>query len=180
MAKSLLQSEGFISRLVANIQALLREDWSGLAGERFRHTTKEIAEFAEEHKIKPKDLADEAVTLGRIKVEGLAKKEFAAAVKDFADAEKTRIEAELQRRSLESEVKKKEEETRLTRIQRLTAEVDLLKKMKEIGVVLRQDEDGNFTALPIPQRSAFDGYIEAKEQKLLPPSDEPEPPQTNE
>jgi hypothetical protein len=175
MRKPLPQPKGFISRLVANLRALLPEDWRGRAGELFRNTTQEIAEFAEEHKIKPRDLADEGITLGRRKLEGLANKEFAAALKDFADTERIRVEAELQRRSLESEVKKKEEEARLTGIQRLTAEVELLKKIKEIGVVLRQDKDGNLTALPDPHHSAFDAYIAAKEQKLLSASEEPEP-----
>jgi hypothetical protein len=35
------------------------------------------------------------------------------------------------------------------------------------------------TALPIPQHSAFDRYIKAKEQSLLPPAEEPELPPGN-
>jgi hypothetical protein len=49
-----------------------------------------------------------------------------------------------------SKVDKEQEEARLATIRRLDAELELLKKMSEMGVVLRRDEGGNLTVLPAP------------------------------
>ena len=167
MKKPLPQLSGIFSQLIANIRALLPDSWRGHAGDRFRKTVREISEFAERHRLYPSDLADEAVSLGRRKVEGLASKEFAAAVKDFADAERIKIEAELRRRSLKSEVEKIKEDERLEQIRRIVAEVDLIRKLKAIGAVLRQDEDGNWTALPMPGGAILDELITSKEAQRL-------------
>lgn len=156
------QPRGVFSRLVAKIRALLPHHWRGSAGEHFRDTAKEISEFAERHNLRPSDLADEVVTLSRRKIEGLANKEFAAAVKDFAETERIKIDVELQRRSLSSEVEKKKEEARLATIQRLNAELELLKKMKEVGAILREEEPGSWTVLPLPQSSLLDELIKTK------------------
>ncbi len=92
--------------------------------------------------------------LSRAKLEGLANQELAAAVKDFADAEKVKIETELQRRSLESKVRKDEAEAtraeaeaRLAIVKVAEAEFELLQRLKAQGVVLFRDSDGNLTVL---------------------------------
>src|ERR1035437_2977527 len=128
-----------VRRLVARIRALLPEDWRGKAGEHFRETLESVSEFAEEHNVRPRDLAGEGVELGRRKLQGLANKELASATKDFADAEQTKIETELKRRSLESRVRKEEAETRIAEAKALDAEVELFAKMEKIGVVFRYD-----------------------------------------
>jgi hypothetical protein len=115
-----------------------------------------VSAFAEEHHVRPSEVLGEAVDLGRRKLEGLANNEFAAAVKNFADAEKLKIEAELQRRSLESRTIKEEAdarkavaEARVAEFKAIEAEVDLLNKLSAIGVVLHRDENGNLKVLPL-------------------------------
>jgi hypothetical protein len=100
--------------------------------------------------LRPGEVADEGVELGRRKIEGLANKEYAAAAKDFAEAERKIIETELERRSLESKVRKEEAEARLAEINAVGAEIELLEKIKRIGVVLHRDHNGNITALRAP------------------------------
>jgi len=151
-------SESLISRLIARVKALTSEDWNGVAGGRFRRTVRAISNFAEEHHVTPGEMLDDGVELGRRKVEGLANYEFSAALKNFADAEKSQIEAELLRRSMESDVNRKDAdarkagaEARIAETSALAAELDLIKKLHESGVVLHQDTKGNLTALPLPR-----------------------------
>jgi hypothetical protein len=63
-----------ITRLFARLRALLPKDWQETAGDRFRRTLHDISEFASQNRVEPKALAEEAVTLGRMKIEGLAAK----------------------------------------------------------------------------------------------------------
>jgi len=149
--------DGLITRLIARVRALFPRDWEGHPGNRFRRTTQRISEFAEKHRLTPQELLDEGVELGRAKLRGVATHEFSQATKNFADAEKAKIEAELQRRSLQSDVEKREAEghkarvdARLAELNLIRAEVDLLKTLQEIGVVLHRDMNGNLTALPLP------------------------------
>jgi len=144
------EREGVISRLIARVRALLPGDWFGRAGERLRETADAISNFADEHQLAPNDILEETIELGHRKLEGLASKEYAAAVKDFAEAEQKKIEAELQRRTINSKVRKEEADARLAELGVLGAEIELLKKMKEIGVILHKDETGNMTVLPSP------------------------------
>src|ERR1019366_7224635 len=125
--------EGVIARLIARLKALLPNDWKGRPGERFQKATQAISDFAEEHHITPNELLDEGVELGRRKIEGAASHEYAQALKNFAEAEKIKTEAHL---------------AELTALQ---AELELLQKLKSIGVVLHRDVNGNLTALPAPQ-----------------------------
>jgi hypothetical protein len=150
-------SEGvrLISRIVTSVRALLPTDWFGRAGRKFSEVTEAISEFASEHDITPKDLLEDGVDLGRRKLEGLANHEYANALKDFADAEQKKIESEFQRRALETKLRREEvqlqkdqAEAHLARIKAVDAEVDLLRKLKEIGVVLHRDDHGNLSALP--------------------------------
>ena len=138
-----------MTRLIARIRAMLPEDWFGQAGKRLRDTSQAISDFAEEHRVRPKDLLEDGVESGRKKLEGLANKEYAEAAKNFAEAEQKKIEVELLRRSLASKVRKEEAEARLAEAQALDAEVELFKKLAQIGVVLHRDEKGNLTALPV-------------------------------
>src|SRR5579864_3748148 len=98
--------QGLIRRVIAGIRALLPADWQGRAGGRFRQTLDTMSHFADEHQVRPADLAHEGVELARTALQGKASKDLAAAMKDFADAEDTKIETELKRRSLKSEVQK--------------------------------------------------------------------------
>lgn len=143
-----MPERGVVSRLLAFVHALLPEDWVGRAGRAFSATTHAIDEFAEEHNVRPKELADEGVELVRTALHGKANKDLAAAMKDFAEAENTRIQAELQRRSLESKVRKEEAEATLAELQVVHSEAELLKKLQDLKVVVRRDEHGHLTILP--------------------------------
>jgi len=143
-----MSDSSVLTRLFARMRALLPKDWQGDAGNRFRRTMRDISDFATENNVQPKALAHEAVTLGRMKIEGLAAKEFASALRDFNEAEEKAISARLQTRSLDSKVRKEEAEARLAELKVLEAEIDLLSKLKAAGVVLRYDGSGNLTALP--------------------------------
>ena len=143
------REEGIINRLIGRIRALLVQDWLGAAGERFSDTTQQISVFAEKHRLRPKEILEDAVVLGRTKVEGLSNKEFAEATKNFAEAEQKRMDAELLRRSLESKVKKEEVEARSAEVRMLDAEIELYMKLQKLGIALYRDEKGNLTALPL-------------------------------
>jgi hypothetical protein len=143
--------EGVISRLFALVHALLPEDWFGRAGKRFDQTIDAISEFAEENDIRPVDLAREGVELVRTTLHGKANKDMAAAIRDFTEAEHTKVETELQKRSAPSEVRKNEAEARLAELQVLHSEADLLEKLQKLNVALRRDERGNLTVLPAPK-----------------------------
>jgi ribosomal protein L7/L12 len=144
------EKQNVITHLVARVRALFFGEWMGRAGEHFRQTADEIADFAEKHEIRPRDLLNDGIELGRRKVEGLANKEFAEATRHFAEAEQKKIEIELQRRSLESKVRKEEAEAKSAELKALDAEIELLKKLKEIGVILSRDESGRMVVLPLP------------------------------
>ena len=92
----------------------------------------------------------EAVELGRRKLHGLADKEYADSVRDFAEAENLNIEAELKRRSMKSKVRQEEAAARLAELSVVDKELDLIKKLQNSGVTLYRDENGNLTALPLP------------------------------
>ncbi len=136
--------------LIAQIRALFAADWRGRAGERVRKTIDAISDSLRQTGIEPQGLAKQAVGLAVDKVEGLAQKEKAAAVRDFSEAEERRIDAKLKERSLESRVRREEAETRLAEIKVIDAEMQLYLKLKEAGVVLRRDDNGNYTVLPLP------------------------------
>jgi hypothetical protein len=157
---------GVFSRVVTRIRALLPEHWRGHAGKQFRKTADEISEFVDNNDLRLGDVAEEAVVLGRRKLHGIANKEYAAALKDFADVEQTKIEIELQRRSLESKVRKEEAEATLAELQVLDAQAELIMKLKKIGVTLQPDKDGNYTVLPAPKNFSLKRLNE-----LLPESD---------
>jgi hypothetical protein len=90
-------------------------------------------------------LPKRAVTLAVEKVEGLAQKEKAAALRDFSEAEERKIDAQLKARSLESRVRKEEAEAALAEINVINARLDLEARLRAARIVLRRDKDGNFT-----------------------------------
>ena len=162
-----MSERGVLSRLLALVHAVLPEDWLGKAGSLFSDTTGAISDFAEEHQIRPKDLAHEGVELARTALHGKANKDLAAAVKDFADAERTKIEVELQRRSLECKLRKEEAETALAELQVVHSEADLLKKLKDLGVVIRRDDSGHLTVLPCPAQVDLNSLAEKRIQEAV-------------
>jgi hypothetical protein len=160
-------SEGIITRLVARVRALLRRDWSGQAGERFRTTTQAISDFAEEHGVTPGELLAEGVELGRRKVAGLANAEFAQAARNFAESEKISVDTELRRRSLTSDLSAREAQTRKARaearmeeIKALQAELALVEQLQKARVVPYRDEHGNMTILPLPKNLRLKEIVE--------------------
>jgi hypothetical protein len=163
----MLNDEGVFARLIARVKALLLEDWRGHAGRRFQEGTQAISDFAEENRVRPKDLLEDGIELGRRKLTGMASQEHAAADKSYAEAVKAfiesedkKIETELKKKSLEIEISKKHAETRkahadasIAETKALEAQFDLLRKLTEAGMVLHRDEHGNLTLLPKPEGS---------------------------
>ena len=163
---------GVINRLIARIRALLPRDWQGSAGQRFRKSVDAVSKFAEENHVTPKELAEEAVSLGRRKLEGLANRDYASAMKDFAEAEQRTIDVQLQRRSLESKVRKQQAEAeqaeataRLERAKALEAELKLFKELKASGVLLHRDQHGNLSVLPCPENCDLDHLAQRRLQE---------------
>ena len=76
-----------VARLVALVRPLLPEDWFSEAGERFRETTGKISHFTKEQHITPSEVAEEAVSLGRRRLEGEADEKRSKAAREFAAAE---------------------------------------------------------------------------------------------
>ncbi len=154
--------EGVITRLIARVRALFAEEWRGPSGQHILETITTISDFTDEHHLRPKDVLGEGVELGRRKLEGLANHEFSQATKNFADAEKTKIENELQRRVLESDVARKEAksrkagaEARIEEIKALEAEMEFMEKLQRAGVLLHKDPAGNLTILPAPVNLSY-------------------------
>jgi hypothetical protein len=154
------------------MRALTANDWRGRAGERFRNTLNAISDFAEKTGINTREIPKNAVSLAADKLEGLAQKEKAAALRDFSEAEERKVDAKLKERSLESRVRKEEAEARLAEIRVLEAEVQLFVRLKEAEVVLRRDESGVYTVLPAPQNCDFDVLVR---QRALPRQDDASP-----
>jgi hypothetical protein len=153
----MLLGDGIITRFKVRVKALLSGDWTSKPGDRFRKALGRISRFADEHDIDPHQVLGEGVELSVRKLRGLASQEhataeknYAEAAKNFADAEDRKIESELKRRSMESKIRKEEFDARLTELKVLDAEVELLKKLKELGVIPYRDNNGNLTILPLP------------------------------
>jgi len=113
---------GSVTRLLARVRAMGREQWEGRAGERFRSGVKAVAE--------------EGTKLAARKIEGLASREHAASEKDYADAMKAfsesedkKMDAVLKRRSLESRVRREEAEASLAETKAIEARFDLMQKL---------------------------------------------------
>lgn len=113
--------------LVAQIRALLPEDWHGVAGARFREKAMAVSEFMKRNDLCGNNIAEEAVGLGRRKLHGLANKEYASALKDFNESEKTAIEAELQRKAFESKIRQEEAAARKAEADADLAELEVLR-----------------------------------------------------
>lgn len=136
---------------VAHVRALAPADWLGRAGDRFRRTLETLDRFATRKNIQPRDLADEAVDLAQALLYGKSQKDLASTLKDFAAAEKTKIEIEQYQRTNSIDERIKEADARLAELKVMDAEIDLFRKMKDLGLILRRDGNGNLTVLPVPQ-----------------------------
>lgn len=158
VAKS--EDSGQSHRFVAYIHALLKGDWHGISGRRVHNTMGAISEFTAANHLRPRDVAEEIVVLGRRKLEGLAKKEYSDVVKNFAEAEGKKIDTELKRRTMESEVRKKEAEARKAEIDNLNAEFELVMKLKTAGVTVQRDKNGQLSILPAPRGFDYPGLAD--------------------
>lgn len=148
--------------LVAHVQVLLPEDWLGAAGELFREGTQVISQLAVTNGVMPEDLLEEGLDLGRRKLTGVATKEHAEAEKNYAEAAKAftevedqKIETELKKKVLEFDVQKRQAEARTARanaeiaeIKAVKARIVLEKKLREAGVSLYRDQQGNLVISP--------------------------------
>lgn len=129
--------------LFANLRFRLAK-WSSVAGVGyFRQTLVKLSLFAKEQQ-----LGKKAANLAANKVEGLANKEYAAVLKDFSEAEKIRLETEFNRTTISSKILKERTEARLAVIRLIDAELELHLKLKEAGVGVRQDAEGNLVFFP--------------------------------
>ncbi len=154
--------DGTITRLFGWVKALLPGDWWSEAGTRFRSTTQLISNFGEEHNVQPSELLGEGIELDVKKLDGSTSHEFGTAVETFRESERIKIEAELHRRSLESKVRKEEAEARVAELVALDAEVELLRKLRELRVLLHRDGRGNLTVLPSQSACDLDELIERR------------------
>jgi hypothetical protein len=152
-------------RLLVLLRSLFPTNWLGTAGERFRKVTEEIAEFSSGQGIHPSP--NETIDLVRTKLEGNARRDLAAAVKDFAEAEQHKIESEFKRRALSAELSRKEAEARLAQIRRIEAELELLTKLRECGVVLTRDQEGNLTISPAPANYDYEALANRLKEEDL-------------
>ena len=90
-----------------------------------------------------------------MKLRGLAGKEYAEALKNFSDAEATRIETLAAERGMHLRLRKQEAETRMAEVNALQAELALTQKLNELGISLRMSQSGKLTLLPTPQPVSF-------------------------
>lgn len=81
--------------------------WHERAWSRFRHALDVISGVMERAGAPPSEMPSKAVELGYAKLEGMARKEQAAAAKDFSEAEAKRIDSTLNSRVLEHRVRKR-------------------------------------------------------------------------
>jgi hypothetical protein len=87
-----------------------------------------------------------------------ASAEYKKAIKVFASVQQSTIELELKRRSSQIENSKKEGGSEAPKIQRIRAELDLVKKLQEAGIVVARVEGGgeaDFVLLPAPENYDF-------------------------
>jgi hypothetical protein len=117
----------------------------------FRRALQRLSGAAIAYGAAPQDLAK----LGRVKLYGLANKEYAEAVKNFNEAEAKAMDLKLSRRVLESRVRKEEAESRLAEVNLMEAELALVQKLNELGVSLVLNDFGRLTIRPTPQPIVF-------------------------
>jgi hypothetical protein len=142
----------FFSGTVAKLLAILHEDWMGRAGAKFRAVARVVSEFAEEHDATPRQVADDAMNLGRRKLEGLASQEHAEALLKYAEAEKVQIENEWIKRTDTRQARSRKElaeiehaelENEVMRVKLLDARLELIAKLQKLNVIFTYDETTN-------------------------------------
>jgi len=142
------RKQRFAQWTIAKVRGLLPMDWIGSAGKQLRSEVTEISAFARRHNATPRELADEAAILGRRKLEGLASREHAEALKKYEEAEKLRIEIEIANRTkdfsvrqVQAETEKMEADAEIARINAIQARLNLIKELQSLNVVLDMDEE---------------------------------------
>jgi hypothetical protein len=141
------ESSGFVVRL----RALLDTDWAGVVGDRFRKTLGSISDWTTRKHLTPSEVLDEGVTLGRRKLEGAASVQYATATKNFADVENIRIDIAFRSQTLESRIQQERAqavrataEANVAKINEFNARLDLFTRLKDLGVVVRVDDNGEW------------------------------------
>src|SRR5450755_2822518 len=175
------KASGTTHRLLARVRAMLPEDWFGRAGTQFKKATRNIGHFVGTHGPQAARIGDEAVDLAIRKLEGTATVEHSTAVKNYAEEEEHRIEITLKRRTMESKVRqelaaadKLESESRLSRIKEIDATIDLVNKLRTIGVVLTVDQNSDLTVTNCPSNFDWAGLLDQlgrNRNKFLTPPD---------
>jgi len=147
--------EGIRTILVARVRALLPEDWRGSAGKKFHEGTQQLSEFAKNSRIRPQDVPEDGIELGRRKLTGLAsvedaaEKNYADAAKAFTESEDKKIDIELKRKALEIELSSKKAaaqrargearkaaaEASLAETEAVAARFKLLRKLEAAGKI---------------------------------------------
>jgi hypothetical protein len=114
-------------RIIARVRALVTDDWRGAAGKQFREALGSVT--------------------GTIEVSA-KEAEYARAAEAFERSEQERTAAELKRRTLVADLRAHEAGARKAEMLNLQAELELWKKLQDLGVVLQIDENGNLTLVP--------------------------------
>lgn len=132
----------FRQTLVARVRALLREDWSGEAGQRFRQGSEDIGETGRAQ-------LPALVTQPEIQPPVPAtNSKYATAISDFTAEEDRKIDAALTRRERENSIRHSELDLRIKEMNLLQAQAEVLRVAKERGLTLYRTEDGGFTLMP--------------------------------
>jgi|ERR1022692_2309493 phosphoglycolate phosphatase-like HAD superfamily hydrolase len=148
---------GRLRRVAARVQALRPEDWLGSAGLHFKSAMRIVSRFAKQQHLTPAELADDVVVLARLKLEGMATREHAEALKNYADEEQHRIDNRFKEKTFEAKVRqeeataaKLESEARIAKIKEADALIDLIAKLQQNGVILTVDGQHNVTVSNAP------------------------------
>ena len=142
-----------------------------------------VSRFAREQRLTPTELTEDAVVLTRRKLEGIATREHAEALKNYADEEQHRIDIRLKERTLETKVRqeeatadKLESDVRLAKIKEADALIDLLGKLRQYGVVITMNSQNNINVSNAPTDFDWQSFMksviaehENSTNKRLPP-----------
>lgn len=142
-----MSDQSVVDRILARLRPLLPKGrGSGTSSNVFRESIETIAD---------QSLIFEGIELARSRIRGLADKDLAEAVATFAANEQQKIDSELKRRTIQAETRKKEAEARIAELKMLEAEMELIKKLRELGLVITRDDHGRINVLPAPDNFDF-------------------------
>ncbi len=126
------------------------------AGKAFGEIAEIIAKYSSDQNVNPG--VDDAYP-GSARFESDVPREYIAALRLFSDAERLKIES-VSRREGEIGSEGPKSETSSTKERALRAEVELVSKLKQIGVVFAHDARGDLTVLPAPTDYDYEGLAE--------------------